>query len=221
MSSRKLGLLITLATIGAAAILIGSRGIREDPGEQAGGVIAVNGAQSGHWIVPGAQAEPANASGSEASDPRKPLAEVVEGPRSKKLATLALGLLPPTFEATKMADYPSVDAAVVTLTSPDGAFAMVAVQQLTAPMPLEQITLGFSSDTLAEWSTGTQYVLVTHAMPQTLQVVIARSSGLMFTVTLGSQPAPGAVAQVISPSNLLDAVRATLDNDVAGSVLAG
>jgi hypothetical protein len=173
---------------------------------------------SRQWIVSTSPAISAVPPGNQQTVHQAPTAVAGGGSQSmsSNLSHLAETMAPAGATLVNMQDYPTLKAALVTFQLADGETLSVAAQKLTKAVSLSTITLGSAADVLTTWPSGTQVVVVRHAEPFTVQIVIARQSGMLLTVTLSS--ATGLSSPEASLSNLEAQVQSHLDASAADSL---
>lgn len=203
-----------------AAVLIGSAVLawaavsHEAPNPDRHLAAATATAPTTNWIVPGDTVAPPN--GLTAPQPeqvRKPPVSLPNGPRSQKLIAALKPLLPSGSELRTVVDYPDLNATNVAASTPEGNLVTVAAQRLRQPVPLGRIAHDQKLDTTSETATGSQLVEVRQGMPCTFQIVMARPSGVLVTMTVSSTTAGADIASMSTagPDATLTLVRDKLD----------
>ncbi|GAA3449634.1 hypothetical protein [Dactylosporangium matsuzakiense] len=172
---------ILAAALGAGAFIIN----RVEPSEttEPSAVLVAHAQRAQRWLIPGSRPAAPAAAAANAPAAMPSLQGAAHGALVDRVTELAKQLAPTGGKLLSAAQYPALRAATAVYTA--GACQVsVTVQQLTEPVYLADVTMGFTQDTYQELPDGLQLVTVRHALPHSFQLVAVRGSGVQVTATV-------------------------------------
>jgi hypothetical protein len=175
------------------------------------------------WIIKGHRPAADTDPGKRRADTTHPaLRSESSGAIAERLAAAIVPLVPSGSRRVSALQYPDAHAATVAFRTNDGVSLSVTVQQLSSPIYLPDITLDFPGDETQDWAGGTQAVIVNHALPSTLQIVLARPSGSLLTVSVSTgddqRPSSDLMAPWRTSDDFVRLVQGTLNSAVADRI---
>lgn len=175
------------------------------------------------WIISGHR--PATAVGrdrSHANLTHSALRSQSHGVIVDRLASAIVPLVPSGSSRVSARQYSDTHAAAIAFRTKEDISLTITCQQLSAPVYLSDITLDFSGDETQQWADGTQAVIVSHALPSALQIVLVRRHGSMLTISVSLGDNRQARAQLLTPwggrESLVRLVQDTLNQPVADEI---